>query len=497
MRLRLVHKLSLLMLSFALVAVLALGGFTAWNLRHGFGQYLAARDVVHLEAFRDLVEKKLAIPANPSVQSLSMHALLNELRGEPADAPPPSSDHPPPASGLAGLMPRPHPRPGRDAWPERLSVVGLDGQTLLGRGDAPASADPVDRPIRAGGVLVAWARLRQTDTIPGTESRFLRDQYVRILGTSVGLVLLALASAAWLARRWVRPLAAVAQTTGQLARGEFSARIERGQASAERTDEIGDVVVNINHMAESLQRLEQSRRRWLADISHELRTPLTVMQGDIEALCDGVRPLRAEAVQVLREEVLHLGKLVNDLHLLAMSDLQNLPCHFAPMNPAELLQKLVQRHAPRASAQGLALSLDLPGEPFQASWDATRMAQLCVNLLENSIRYTHAPGQIVLRLRRVGARAFIDVEDSAPGVDAHDMASLFEPLYRADRARTRALGGSGLGLAICEAIAHAHGGTVAASASSLGGLHVQVDLPLQPPETLLSQLPDPEKGARP
>jgi len=482
MRLRLVHKLSLLMLSFSLVAVLALGGFTAWNLRHGFGQYLAARDVVHLEAFRDLVEKSLKTQQSPTVQSLSMHALLNELRGAPADALPPPGDRPAPVRGLAGQWPGPHPRPDRNALPERLSVVGLDGQTLLGRGDVPSSKDLVDRPIRVAGVLVAWARLRQTDTIPETASHFLHEQYVRILGTSVGLVFLALASAAWLARRWVRPLTAVAQTTGQLARGDFSARIDRAPTRAERTDEIGDVVVNINHMAESLQRLEQSRRRWLADISHELRTPLTVLQGDIEALCDGVRPLRAEALHVLREEVLHLGKLVNDLHLLAMSDLQNLPCHLAPMNPAELLQKLVQRHAPRASAQGLTLRLDVSSAPLLASWDATRIAQLCVNLLENSIRYTHAPGQMVLRLRAVGARALIDVEDSAPGVDATDMASLFEPLYRADLARTRAGGGSGLGLAICEAIAHAHGGTVVARASILGGLHVQVDLPLQPPD---------------
>lgn len=495
MRLRLVHKLSLLMLSFALLAVLALGGLTAWNLRQGFGEYLAARELVRLEKLRDLVEDKLRLGAGQAdrLQDLSLHALLNEIGGLPMDAPPPfAGERPPPEDkgpGFWGARPPP-PRHG-EAWPERVSMLDRDGQTLQGRQTPPFATGHVDRPVRREGQVVGWVRMYRTDAIDPQESHFLRQQYVVIVGVSVALVLLSLISAGWLARRWVKPLSAVAHTTGQLARGDFSARLPTRHPVGVGRDEIGDVVLHINRMAESLQSLEQSRRRWLADISHELRTPLTVMQGDIEALCDGVRPLTAQAVQVLRTDVHQLSQLVNDLHLLAVADLQALPCHFAPMDAAELMHKLVQRYASRAQAQGLQLDLQVGDALGEVVWDVVRIEQLCVNLLENSIRYTHAPGHVLLSLFSAHGRMVIEVEDSAPGVPAQDWIRLFEPLYRADASRARTLGGTGLGLSIAQAIVKAHGGDIEARASQHGGLCIHIELPQQ------AHMPSDVKGGLP
>lgn len=483
MRLRLVHKLSLLMLSLVLLAVLALGGLTAWNLRHGFGQYLAAREVVQLELFRDFLEAQLDRRELPRVrvQDLSMHALLNGFRGLPHDAPAPDRrGQPGPTSGAWTRWWRPPPPDSQAAWPERLSVRGLDGQLLLGREVWVTAAGHVDRPVFQDAQQVAWLRLQRSDTIDAGASQFLYQQYAVIAGTSLGLVLLALFSAAWLARRWVRPLEAVAQTSRQLAMGDFSARLDMGGLHAVRTDEIGDVVRHIHRMAESLQTLEQSRRRWLADISHELRTPLTVMQGDIEALCDGVRPLTPEALRLLRGDVHHLGKLVNDLHLLAVADLQALPCDFQWLALGPWLRQLVGRCEARARQQGLNLQLLLETELGQVRWDASRIEQLCVNVLENSIRYTESPGQVVVRVRQVPGRVQLDIDDTAPGVSAQDLGRLLEPLYRSDSARTRALGGSGLGLAIAQAIVKAHDGHIEARASSLGGVCIRIDLPIEP-----------------
>jgi two-component system sensor histidine kinase BaeS len=275
-------------------------------------------------------------------------------------------------------------------------------------------------------------------------------------------------------------LAAVQDATQRLARGELTVRLPAGPELADRSDEIGDVVRNVNRMAEGLQRLEGARRRWLADISHELRTPLTVLRGDIEALQDGVRPLRLEAIGVLHDEVLRIGKLVDDLHLLATSDLQALPCHFAPADAVDLLQRVARRFEARARAAGLSISLQgLEGAaPLPVHWDADRIEQLLANLMENSLRYTDAPGQIRIGLQQAGDAVQLVVEDSAPGVPADQWPQLFEPLYRGDAARARLHGGSGLGLAICEAIARAHGGQLGASASALGGLCITATLPL-------------------
>lgn len=232
-------------------------------------------------------------------------------------------------------------------------------------------------------------------------------------------------------------------------------------------------------MAEGLQKLEAARRRWLADISHELRTPLTVLRGDVEALNEGIRPLRPEAIEVLHEEVLRLNRLVDDLHLLAISDLQTLPCHMAGDDAVAMLQRLQGRYESRARAAGLSLRVQWPAHlaMLNVHWDTGRMEQLMANLLENSLHYTHAPGQVLVRLELDDHRIRLVVEDSAPGVSEGQLPQLFEPLYRGDAARDNRSGGSGLGLAICQVIAEAHGGQLTASASGLGGLALTLELP--------------------
>jgi two-component system sensor histidine kinase BaeS len=111
-------------------------------------------------------------------------------------------------------------------------------------------------------------------------------------------------------------------------------------------------------------------------------------------------------------------------------------------------------------------------------WDAKRIEQLVSNLLENSLRYTDAPGEIHIRLAAHDKHVYIDIEDSAPGVTVEELPKLFEPLYRVDMARSRDSGGSGLGLAICKAIVQAHRGSVEAKPSALGGLQIHIELPL-------------------
>ena len=345
-----------------------------------------------------------------------------------------------------------------------MTVVNPDGTDLFERPMPQTPVRWVERQVRVRGEVVALARLRASARFSdAVEARFLRNQYLGTFAVSTTLVLLAMAGAWWGARHWVRPLRAVQTAAAHTARGEFGRRVEVGHRDAIRGDEIGDLVRNISHMSESLQRLEQVRRRWLADISHELRTPLAGLRGDIEALVDGVRPLEPKAVISLRDTAFQLSALVDDLHLLAMSDLQTLPCKFAEFDAIVLLRELVNRFEGRASAAGLALSVETNGlEVLPVQWDLTRIDQLLSNVLQNSLRYTSAPGRIVVSVRSSGNRAAIDIDDSAPAVPAADLPRLFEPLYRTNFARSEhrsgSGSGSGLGLAICEAIVKSHGG---------------------------------------
>ena len=194
---------------------------------------------------------------------------------------------------------------------------------------------------------------------------------------------------------------------------------------------------------------------------------------------EGIRPLRPEAIVVLHEEVLRLNRLVDDLHLLAISDLQTLPCVMAGDDAIDMLERLKVRFESRALAAGLSLHVQWPANVIELKvhWDAGRIEQLMANLLENSLRYTHAPGQILVRLEFDEHLIRLVVEDSAPGVSDNHLPLLFEPLYRVDAARSNESGGSGLGLAICQVIAKAHGGHLTAAASGLGGLSLRLELP--------------------
>jgi two-component system sensor histidine kinase BaeS len=471
MRLRLVHTLSLLLLLAVALSLLATGLLYAWNLRNGFADYRRARDREQLEQFAGFVAGQLANADSGSgsqIGRLELDVWLREFGGrqgfrpESPPGPPPAADPPP-----AGLLPG-----GRDGLAARIAVLDPQGRRLAGR-DVPEGADTDLQPVIVAGHTAALLRLA-----PGgppddaVDTRFLRRQYLGIAAISAVLLSLAVAAAAWIARRWAQPLLAMQSATARIAQGDTSVQL-REQGSVE----MAETVRNINAMSVALQRMEGARRRWLADISHELRTPLTVLRGELDALHDGVRPMDAAALQSLREETQRLGALVDDLHLLAMADLRALPCHFTSLDATALLRQTVQRFAPRAAQYGLQLECELPLAVQTAVWDGARIGQLIDNLLHNSLRYSDAPGRVRLTLTAQDEALRIVVEDSPPGVSDEQLRHLFEPLYRTDAARSRDAGGSGLGLAICAAIAHAHRGHIVAQRSPLGGLAVVVTLP--------------------
>ena len=479
MRIRLVHTQALLLLSAVLMAVLAMGALSAWNLRNGFSDYLATRDVERLAQFALLVSENAERAggiASLEAKGIGLQELFREFgRGQGL----------PPMRALRDAMPSPEdrgifsppPRPvdSIDAFKDRVAVYGLDGQARLGRALPHHARDTVERPVRIGSEVVAVVRMMKLKPVPTeVEVRFLNTQYQSIIAVACVLLLMALIGAFWISGHWVRPLIAVQAATEKIAQGEFDTRLD-----VTRSDEIGDAMRNINQMAVGLKKLEGARRQWIADMSHELRTPLTVLRGEIDALIDGVIALTPQAMLSLREEVLQLNALVDDLHLLAMSDLKALPCYFEEVDAASLLEGIVQRFALRASQLGLTLKLDLESEtPMMVRWDAKRTEQLVSNLLDNSLRYTDAPGQV--RVRLLGGednKVVMEVEDTAPGVSENDLLRIFEPLYRADAARGRSNGGSGLGLAICEQIVKAHHGVIRAEASALGGVLFHLELP--------------------
>jgi two-component system sensor histidine kinase BaeS len=478
MRLRLAHTQALVLLSAVLLTVLCMGALNAWNLRNGFSDFLASRDVERLEKFTALVSTRAEAAGGLdalAAQGVDMPLLLHEF-GQAQGALPPRPLLPRMAGpDQGGFFAPPRPIDSIDAFKDRVALYAPNGRALLGK-TLPADAGVhVERMVLVQGKVVAVMHMLKLKPVPDdVEARFLTAQYQSIVVVSVVLLMAALLIAKWVANHWVRPLIEIQDATERIAQGAFDTRL-----ATRRADEIGDAMRNINRMAEGLQKLEASRRQWIADMSHELRTPLTVLRGEIEALIDGVIAMSPQAIFSLSDEVLQLNALVDDLHLLAMADLRALPCYFEDLDAVTLVEGIVQRFALRASQQGLALCVvNKPESPVVVRWDAKRIEQLLGNVLDNSLRYTDAPGQVAVRIHSDDSQIILSVEDTAPGLPHDDLTRIFEPLYRADPSRGREAGGSGLGLAICQQIAKAHQGSIRAEVSEIGGVKFVIELPL-------------------
>jgi two-component system sensor histidine kinase BaeS len=495
MRVRLIHTVSLLLVSWAFLAVLAMGAVNVWNLRNGFLDYMLNRDTATLDelaadlsviatkagGFEKLAATNMPLreivsamadmrraPRGPALSEMSFAEIQSRLADHVAPRARPdlnADESRPPARA-------PH---DFDNVATRVAIYTNEGRPLMGPHLELAKESYVERPLLINGESRALLRLLKRIEAPRSrETNFLNHQFTTIFLVACGLLIISLICAQRIARYWVRPLLELQIATERIAQGEFGVRLKDT-----RSDEIGDAMRNINRMAQGLQRMDDSRRQWIADISHELRTPLAVLRGEIDALIDGVRPLTPKAIESLREEALRLGSLVDDLHLLSMADLKALPCYFEEIEAQNLLKRTTQRFTLKAIQRQLTIQLHTEQtSPVMVRWDAKRIEQLVSNLLENSLRYTDAPGEIHIRLAAHDKHVYIDIEDSAPGVTVEELPKLFEPLYRVDMARSRDSGGSGLGLAICKAIVQAHRGSVEAKPSALGGLQIHIELPL-------------------
>src|SRR5919108_1022036 len=353
----------------------------------------------------------------------------------------------------------------------RLALLDAAGRTVVGNPELVEEG--AVKPVVVDGNTVGWIARAPLRRLTNAADVSFQQQQWRSSWLIAALALaLAAALALVLGRAFVTPVRRLADATHLLAAGNYATRVP-----VDSQDELGRLAADFNRLAETLERNETLRRRFMADVSHELRTPLAVLSAELEALEDGVRPLTRESLASLRGEVNALGKLVGDLSQLALADVGALAYRKQTVNVVPLVEQALDSYRERFAERGLEVETALAGDA-RVFGDADRLVQLFRNLVENSARYTDPGGRVQIALQRQNGRAIIDIDDAAPGVPPESLPHLFERFYRVDSSRSRAHGGTGLGLAICSSIAAAHGGEISAGQSPLGGLRVRVALPL-------------------
>ena len=357
-------------------------------------------------------------------------------------------------------------------WRTQFWVLDEQGKPLVGP-RSPVPAEGMQRPIEVNGRQVGMLVSSPVERLTrNTDISFDRQQR-RTSWMIAALSALLAAAATWLlSRGMLAPVKRLVNGTHRLAAGDFSARVEVGSQ-----DELGKLAHDFNQLATTLEKNEQMRRAFMADISHELRTPLAVLRGELEAMQDGVRRLSPESLLSLQAEVAILTKLVDDLHQLSLSDAGALAYRKEPVDAVHLAQLAEAAFRERFSGKQLTIASDLPPQAIIFG-DPDRLAQLFNNLLENSLRYTDPGGRLLIRGEKQEKQLLLYFEDSAPGLSDDQLGRIFERFYRTEGSRNRASGGSGLGLAICQNIVDAHGGSIRAAHSPLGGISLCVSLPL-------------------
>jgi signal transduction histidine kinase len=292
------------------------------------------------------------------------------------------------------------------------------------------------------------------------ESGFLNTLNRSLFVTGVVFLSLSVAVSIFLATALARPILRAADAARHIAGGNLAVRVPEKHAPRE----LYELSRSINELAEALEQGERRQKRLTSDIAHELRTPLTTLQGNIEAMIDGVWEPTAERLTSCHEEIIRLHKLVEDLNLLSILEKENLVLHKTDFDLAKLIASVTGQFLPLAREKGIALSARSAASPLYADYD--RLMQVFINLLSNAVKYTDR-GAVTVEvkpLEEAGRRCYaITVADTGIGIGEEDLPHIFQRFYRSDKSRNRGSGGAGIGLSIAAAIAAAHGGRIEAA----------------------------------
>lgn len=341
--------------------------------------------------------------------------------------------------------------------------------TLTEKGD---SSGIISLELTSGGQRIGTLLVRFTGRGLTASVYNLRTSLVRAVIGAAGLAaVLALLAAVLVSRRITRPVTRLIESVRAMGRGDERARV--GQVAGAPA-ELRELAVAFDQMADTLTAHEQVRRNLVADVAHELRTPVAVLQANTEALLDGLVAHTPEQTVSLHEEVLRLGRMVEDLQTLAAAEAAALQLSRKPVDLAQIAAEEAEEWEISFATAGVGFTSRLEPAPVLA--DAGRIHQVIANLLSNALKFTPSGGQVGMSLSRDGGQARLEVSDTGPGISPEDQEHVFDRLWRGPGAAQAA--GSGIGLAVAAELARAHEGRIEV-ASELGrGSRFTLVLPL-------------------
>lgn len=303
-----------------------------------------------------------------------------------------------------------------------------------------------------------------------SESDFVLSMNRSLMGLGILAIILSITISVLLAAALAKPILRAADTARQMANGNLSIRIK----DRNKTKELHVLAESVNELAIALENGERWQKRMTSDIAHELRTPLTTLQGNLEAMIDGIWKPTKENLSSCHEEVVRLNKLVDDLGKLSILEQETLVLHKTEFDLYDLLKSVGTQFSTALEEKGLTLRISEGEYPICA--DHERLKQVFWNLMSNALKYTDA-GSVQIAVEPLEQAYIVRIADTGIGIPAEEQRYLFDRFYRSDRSRSRETGGVGIGLTIAKAIVLAHGGTIDVTSEQGSGSVFSVFLP--------------------
>ncbi|MGI5848912.1 MAG: ATP-binding protein [Christensenellales bacterium] len=257
-----------------------------------------------------------------------------------------------------------------------------------------------------------------------------------------------------LSRYIVKPIKSISFAAAELSRGNLDWRVK-----PMTKDEIGELAVSFNKMAEELKLQDALRNTFIANVSHELRTPLASVQGFIQGMLDRAieEKDRDKYLEIVLGETKRMNTLITDLLSLAKIESGQFPIEISEFDINELIRRCVIMFEKRIEEKHLKVNVQLADEKIIVWADEGRISQVITNLIDNAVKFSYDGGELKIWTQSIESKVYINIADTGEGIPIDDQPYIFERFYKVDKSRSRNKPGTGIGLSIVKRIITQHG----------------------------------------
>ena len=337
-------------------------------------------------------------------------------------------------------------------------------------GDVYAAASVVGKGNLYDGVVLIADSLQD---VSNTVGDIAGEAYILLAVVLVIVILIMLV----MSQLFTEPLKRMIKVIQKMAEGHLEQRLEINNPTH---NEIVDLALSCNHMADQLEKVESSRQQFVSNVSHELKTPLSSIKVLSESILlqeDVPKEMYVEFLHDINSEVDRMSAIINDLLTLVKLDQKEIPLNFAETDINQMMEDIIKRLSPLANVKQIAIQYTKEKDVL-AEIDEMKVILAISNLVDNAIKYTPEEGSVTVTLDADHQNAFITVADTGIGIPEEEVGRIFERFYRVDKTRDRETGGTGLGLSITYATIMMHNGSIKVNSKEEEGTSIQVRIPL-------------------